>query len=55
MCHHPFVESKRAYVVPTRVEPLYKCYWAAKPGELFHLWILVQIELNFLNIGGAFD
>ncbi|KAH8952757.1 hypothetical protein BDL97_09G101000 [Sphagnum fallax] len=33
LCHHPFVESKRAYVVPTRVEPLYKCYWAAKPGE----------------------
>ncbi|CAK9233591.1 unnamed protein product [Sphagnum jensenii] len=32
LCRHPFVESKRAYVVPTRVEPLYKRYWSSKPG-----------------------
>ncbi|CAE1271234.1 pncB [Acanthosepion pharaonis] len=26
-CRHPFQETKRAYVMPTRVEPLYKVYW----------------------------
>ncbi|ONK71010.1 uncharacterized protein A4U43_C04F3790 [Asparagus officinalis] len=28
LCRHPFNESKRAYVVPQRVEELLKCYWA---------------------------
>ncbi|KAJ7533616.1 hypothetical protein O6H91_13G057100 [Diphasiastrum complanatum] len=32
LCRHPFQESKRAYVVPQRVEALYKCYWAGKSG-----------------------
>ncbi|XP_071442071.1 nicotinate phosphoribosyltransferase isoform X2 [Hetaerina americana] len=27
LCRHPFQESKRAYVIPTRVEPLFKVYW----------------------------
>ncbi|MFS8033299.1 putative nicotinate phosphoribosyltransferase [Helianthus anomalus] len=30
LCRHPFSESKRAYVVPQRVEELMKCYW---PGN----------------------
>nr|AFK46168.1 unknown [Lotus japonicus] len=30
LCRHPFQESKRAYVVPQRVEELLKCYW---PGS----------------------
>lgn len=27
LCRHPFQESKRAYVIPTNVEALYKVYW----------------------------
>lgn len=30
LCRHPFYESKRAYVVPQRVDELLKCYW---PGD----------------------
>ncbi|KAH1072920.1 hypothetical protein J1N35_025248 [Gossypium stocksii] len=34
LCRHPFSESKRAYVVPKRVEELFKCYWPGKSGKL---------------------
>ncbi|XP_055296797.1 nicotinate phosphoribosyltransferase isoform X2 [Sitodiplosis mosellana] len=27
LCRHPFQESKRAYVIPSIVEPMYKIYW----------------------------
>ncbi|XAR57785.1 Nicotinate phosphoribosyltransferase [Bertholletia excelsa] len=33
LCRHPFSESKRAYVVPQRVEELLKCYWRGSPGK----------------------
>ncbi|GFP78949.1 nicotinate phosphoribosyltransferase [Phtheirospermum japonicum] len=33
LCRHPFIESKRAYVVPQRVEELMKCFWPGKSGK----------------------
>ncbi|GAB2231713.1 hypothetical protein Droror1_Dr00010725 [Drosera rotundifolia] len=32
LCRHPFIESKRAYVVPQRVEELLRCYWSGSSG-----------------------
>ncbi|KAK4772456.1 hypothetical protein SAY86_014231 [Trapa natans] len=33
LCRHPFIESKRAYVVPQHVEELLKCYWPGASGK----------------------
>ncbi|GAB4848988.1 Nicotinate phosphoribosyltransferase 2 [Ancistrocladus abbreviatus] len=33
LCRHPFNESKRAYVVPQRVEELLKCYWSGSSDK----------------------
>ncbi|XP_029040015.2 nicotinate phosphoribosyltransferase [Osmia bicornis bicornis] len=40
LCRHPFQESKRAYVIPTRVEPLHKVYW--KNGKLCQPLLTLQ-------------
>ncbi|KAF8410082.1 hypothetical protein HHK36_002604 [Tetracentron sinense] len=37
LCRHPFNESKRAYVVPQRVEELLKCYWPGCSGVIPNL------------------
>ncbi|KAK9713544.1 hypothetical protein RND81_06G034200 [Saponaria officinalis] len=34
LCRHPFNESKRAYVVPQRVEELFKCYWSGNSDKM---------------------
>ncbi|GAB4846968.1 Nicotinate phosphoribosyltransferase 2 [Ancistrocladus abbreviatus] len=33
LCRHPFIESKRAYVVPQHVEELLKCYWSGSSDK----------------------
>ncbi|KAL6894415.1 hypothetical protein ACP4OV_008513 [Aristida adscensionis] len=33
LCCHPFIESKRAYVVPQKVEELLKCYWPGNSSQ----------------------
>ncbi|CAG0917796.1 unnamed protein product [Notodromas monacha] len=34
LCRHPFLESKRAYVCPSRVQKLYKVFWDGKRVEI---------------------
>lgn len=43
LCRHPFLESKRAYVVPQHVEELLQCYW---PGSSSMDLITLLTSLN---------
>ncbi|KAL0922826.1 hypothetical protein M5K25_006850 [Dendrobium thyrsiflorum] len=47
LCRHPFSESKRAYVVPHRVEELLKCYWSGASYFSFLCLILKLAELFY--------
>jgi len=49
LCRHPFSESKRAYVVPTHVEALYKCWWGGKSGKREHLPSLGELRKHCLQ------
>ncbi|XP_047529168.1 nicotinate phosphoribosyltransferase isoform X1 [Vanessa atalanta] len=54
LCRHPFQESKRAYVIPSKVEHLYKVYWNAGkictfPKPLVEVRERVQTSLRTLR------
>lgn len=44
LCRHPFNESKRAYIVPQRVEELLKCYWPQNSNKSRKLPSLNEIR-----------
>ncbi|CAK1540099.1 unnamed protein product [Leptosia nina] len=54
LCRHPFQESKRAYVIPSKVEHLYKVYWkdgyvSIAPKPLSEVRERVQASLRTLR------
>ncbi|XP_026320366.1 nicotinate phosphoribosyltransferase isoform X1 [Hyposmocoma kahamanoa] len=54
LCRHPFQESKRAYVIPSKVEHLYKIYWTegricTMPKPLSEVRERVQSSLRTLR------
>ncbi|XP_041974948.1 nicotinate phosphoribosyltransferase isoform X2 [Aricia agestis] len=54
LCRHPFQESKRAYVIPSKVEHLYKVYWkdgriCVHPKPLSEVRERVQASLRTLR------
>ncbi|XP_053613392.1 nicotinate phosphoribosyltransferase isoform X2 [Plodia interpunctella] len=54
LCRHPFQESKRAYVIPSKVEHLYKVYWndgriCVYPKPLLEVRERVQSSLRTLR------
>ena len=54
LCRHPFLESKRTYVNPARVEPLLQIYWQngrcpQKLGTIEELRQRVQYQLGTMR------
>ncbi|XP_061385755.1 nicotinate phosphoribosyltransferase isoform X4 [Danaus plexippus] len=54
LCRHPFQEAKRAYVIPSKVEHLYKVYWSegricTAPKPLSEVRERVQASLRTLR------
>ena len=53
LCRHPFEESKRAYVMPHKVEAMYKVVWAnGKMTEPLHTLqeIREQVQLSLKTL-----
>lgn len=47
LCRHPFQESKRAYVIPSRIEPMYKVKHQSKCSNRF---LFIEVLSQFFYI-----
>ena len=51
-----FQESKRAWVIPSKVEPLYTCWWTDGhvPGMIFFFKLKLTLYLQFRDLALVF-